>query len=387
MSVQVTGTPPRRRPDRRLLTAAAVLVLIGAGIVAALLLRPSGCRTAGCRPAARPSTGGPVASISPGSTPPPTALKAPLQGLLDRDSAPPPEFQGVVRGWVVQALWSDLQPTAGGPIAPDNAIDRAIAEVRRLNAAGSRAPLALKLRVYAGPEAPQWAKELGGAPVAITNPQGNQAAQGALVGRFWTPEYGRAYADLQAKLAAKYDSVPEIRENVISRCTLVYAESFVRLRGDRPSIEHLLAAGFTKNADRTCLQESVQAHSVWTHTRSDLQFTPYQDIEARGPKAVDEAFTDELMGYCRDTLGPRCVLENNSLRFPPNYPELNARFKTLGPPLSYQTATTSRVGDLLQALDYGIAQGAGSIELPASYRQLPPNDLGAVAARLSRVIG
>lgn len=384
--------PPRRR--RRLLAVVLALVVVAALAATAVVAlshrsKPTACRGPAC---SGTHSGTPAPSASGGATsspsapaPAPGALKPALKGLLDRDGMPPVSYLGTaVQGWVVQASWAQLQPTQNGPIAPDNPIDQALAEVRRLNAAHPNLHLGLKLRVYAGPEAPDWAKSLGGPPVSIVNPQGGQAGSGATVGRFWTEEFGRAYADLQVKLAAKYDSAPELRETVISRCTLVYAESFVRLRGSRASIDNLLAAGFSTAADRTCLQESVQAHLVWRHTRSDLQFLPYQDIEQRGPRGGDEAFTEEMMRYCRSTLGPRCVLANNSLRYPPNYAPLNAAFKALGGPITYQTAAPSRVGDLMQAIAYGIAQGAGSIELPATYKQIPPSTFTAENAQLLR---
>lgn len=383
--------PDPARPSRRLVRVAGgvllVTMLVVAGLIVALSNRGTpACRGAGC--SADGTSGSP--GTNPSSGPPATAgaLKPLLRGLLDRDATPPPAYVGVaVRGWVVKATWRELQPTAGGPIAADNPVDRALAEVRRLNATDPKLGLGLKLRVYAGPDAPDWAKTLGGPAVSIVNPQGGQAGGGATVGRFWTEEYGRAYAELQDKLAVKYDAAPELRETVVSRCTLVYAESFIRLRGSRPSIDNLLAAGFTKALDRTCLQESIDAHRVWVHTRSDLQFAPYQDIEQRGPKAVDDAFTEELMRYCRDSLGQRCVLENNSLRYPPNSPALNAAFKALGPPISYQTAAPGRVGDLLEAIRYGIGQGAGSIELPVSYRKIDPQQFAGVDAELRQAAG
>lgn len=387
--------PDPARPSRRLLrVAGGVLLATVLAVTALVLLANRGgqpaCKGPGCPPGGSANGSPAPATTSPGtgSTAPAVALKEPLRGLLDRDASPPAHYVGVaVRGWVVKATWRELQPSAGAPIASDNPVDRALVEVRRLNAADPKLDLGLKLRVYAGPDAPDWAKSLGGAPVSIVNPQGGQAGGGATVGRFWTPEYGRAYADLQAKLAARYDAAPELRETVISRCTLVYAESFVRLRGSRPSIDNLLAAGFTKAADRTCLQESVDAHRVWAHTRSDLQFAPYQDIEQRGPKGVDDAFTEELMRYCRSSLGERCVLQNNSLRYPPNSPAMNAAFKALGPPIAYQTAAPGRVGDLMQAIQYGIAQGAASIELPVSYRKIDPGEFATVDAALRRPVG
>ena len=311
----------------------------------------------------------PPSSVVPEDTGP---LKPALGGLLDRDGEPPAPYLGVaVHGWVVKAYWKDLQPTAGGPIAANNVIDQAIAAARRLNAANPSLGLGLKLRIYAGIYAPDWAKNLAGGPVNVANPQDQQ--QGT-VGRFWTDDFGRAYADLEQKLAAKYDDVPELREVVVSRCTTFFAEPFIRDKGDKGSIANLLGAGFSFTADQSCHHQEIDAHKVWRHTHSDLDFSPYQNIERKGVRSVDEGFTESMMDYCRATLGPRCVLGNNSIRSPvqPGYQPMYDRIKALGPPISFQTANPNKIGDLLATLQWAIGEGANSVELPGSYQQQSP---------------
>jgi hypothetical protein len=301
--------------------------------------------------------------------------------LLDRDGEPPAAYLGtVVNGWIIHVNWSDLQPQSFGPIAPNNAIDQAIATVRRLNAGHPGWRLGLKLRVYGGVWAPEWAKALGGAPVPVIQPVAGTAGT---VGRFWTADYGRAYADLQAKLAAKYDTVPELREVVVDRCMTFFAEPFLRDRRDTRTTASLVAAGFTVQADHLCLTSQINAHEVWRQTNSDLSFNPYQDITlGRGSKGDDEAFTESVMSYCRAILGPRCVLENNSLADPPRYPQMYAAMQRLGPPIAFQTATENRAGDLSVVLNYAASLGADSVELPVAYKKFPANMFTGIAARL-----
>jgi len=308
-------------------------------------------------------------------------LKPVVSGLLDREGAPPAGFLGVaVRGFVVKAGWADLQPSPGGGIAADNAIDKAIAQVRQLNAAHSGLELGLRLRIYAGVDAPGWAKSGGGGPVQVTNPQSGETAT---IGKFWAEPFGGDYAAFEKLLAARYDGVPEIREVVISRCTTFFAEPFLRDKGDAGTVANLISAGFTTSADHACHREEIDAHKVWQHTRSDLELNPYQDIERKGKASVDEAFTEEMMRYCRATLGARCVLENNSLADPPKYVRMYSVMKALGGPISFQTATAAKIGDLQQALALGAEYGATSVELPSSYtKDSSPQALAAPNARL-----
>jgi len=332
------------------------------------------CQRRGTCPSV-PDTGlGPAAS--PGTTAPSGPLKPVLQGLLDRDGQPAPAYVGTaVRGWVVKANWKDLQKSPGGPITENNAIDQAITAVRSVNAA-RKLGLGLKLRIYAGTDAPDWAKALGGGPVNVVDPQDN--APGTIP-RFWTEEFGRAYADLQAKLAAKYDDVPEVREVVVSRCTTFFAEPFLRDKGDKGSVASMLAAGFGFDTDQTCQREEIDAHKVWAHTHSDLAFSPYQNIEKKGVNSTDESFTESMMNYCRTNLGARCVLENNAIRTPEqaNYAAMYDRIKAMGPPISFQTANPNKVGDLLATLAWAAQYGANSVELPGSYTQSSPQTFAA----------
>jgi hypothetical protein len=198
-------------------------------------------------------------------------LKYPLIGLLDRQGAPQSSFYPVLSGYVVNVSWASLQTSPGGPITSNNGIGRAIAQVRSANAAGAH--LALKLRVWAGIQAPSWAKTIGGAPVAVRDPNSNASGT---VGRFWTPAYEAAYANLQAKLAALYDGAPEIREVSIVGCMTIYDEPFLRQANDPGTVANLRAAGFTAAADMACQRAQIVAHAVWKLTYGELAFNPYQ---------------------------------------------------------------------------------------------------------------
>src|SRR5207302_9139935 len=111
--------------------------------------------------------------------------------------------------------------TAFGPITANNDIDQAIAAVRAL---APQYDMHLKLRVLAGASAPDWAKQLDGGAVQLDT-------FGDTIGEFWASGFGSAYADLQTKLAALYDNVPEIFQVEISRCMIWTAEPFLRDAG------------------------------------------------------------------------------------------------------------------------------------------------------------
>lgn len=306
-------------------------------------------------------------SGTPSASPSLLDLKPVLAGLLDRNGVPPPTYLGALGGYVVNVYWKDLQPAATSGIAPDNAIDRAITEVDALNT-NDHTNLGLKIRVFAGVWAPQWAKNLGGGPVTLTNPQGGGTGT---IGRFWTGAFGTAYDKLQALLAAKYDTTPEVREVTISRCTTFYDEPFIRDTNDPEDVTDLINAGYTQAEDVSCQHEEIDAATVWQHTRSDLAVNPYELFDEAGDRSIDEQFTELMMDYCRQILGQACVLENNSLRYPvqgQGYQQLYEAMSALGAPLSFQTATAQRVGVLSDTLAYAITLGAGSVELPGGYQ-------------------
>jgi hypothetical protein len=307
-----------------------------------------------------------TSTSSPATTAPATGLKAPLSGLVDRQGQPPTSYLGVVGGWVVNVPWAQLQPTPGGPIAPDNLIDQAIAAVDQVNAT-EHLDLGLRIRTGAAAGAPAWLKNEGGTPVTVHNPQGGQTGT---VGRFWTARYGAAYAQFESELAAKYDDVPVVREIDISRCSLLFDEDMIRFGNDPTTDANLLAAGYTVSADQACQKQQVQQMTVWHKTLLDYSFNPYQVITPSG-HSTDVTFTDQMMSYCRSVLGQQCVLFNESIRSPisalgAKYAAMYAAMKQLGAPIGFQTATSARVGDLASTLAWAQQEGAECVELPTA---------------------
>jgi hypothetical protein len=312
-----------------------------------------------------------------------TALKPPVQGLLDRHHYPATGYSTAVKAFVVDTSWASIQPTAGGPIVHPNDIDRAITQART-------AGLQLKLRVRGGIDAPAWAKTLGGAPVTLYYTDATVAHSGTVagtVGRFWTPQYGAAYQDLQNKLAAAYDSVPEVRETTINRCATIFTETYLRNTKDLRNAQALLSAGFTRAADDVCHNEQMVAHRAWVFTRSGITFNPYQAIQPNGSVKQDLAYSLAQMTYCRTVLGTRCVLENYSISssriIDPTYVALYGRMKLLGAPFDFQTATYAKIGSYTATLNYAALLGASSVELPTGYNAWSAAALAPYASRLA----
>ena len=317
------------------------------------------------------------------STGAPSGVKTVIRGLIDRQGEPPKDMLSVVHAYVVKVNWADLQPTPFGPIASDNAIDRAIARVRMPDY--TAAHVLLKLRVFAGIGAPEWVKRLGGNPISYTNNQPGGSVAGGTIGRFWTADFGKAYDDLQTKLAAKYDDVPEIRELTVSRCSTIFDELFVRQPGDVQNNQALKGAGYTEAADEQCIQQAVQAHAVWQHTTSDVDFSPFPNVDDPS-QPPDLAFTERVMRLCRDALGVRCGLQNNAISTDkldnPTFTSMYAAMTALGPPIILQTAANKRIGDEEQVLQEAVKIGANSVELPAGYQKWPTSMLQTAAQGL-----
>jgi hypothetical protein len=321
----------------------------------------------------------PSASTSTGVS----EVKKPIQGLIDRQGEPPKNLLSAVHAYVIKVNWSDLQPTAFGPIAPNNAIDRALARVRQPDYAA--VGMTLKLRVFAGVNGPAWVKSLGGSPIPYVNTQEGGSVAGGSIGRFWTADFGRAYDDLEAKLAAKYDDVPEIREVTVSRCSTIFDELFVRQPGDDQNQNGLLSAGYTRAADEQCIKDAITAHDVWKHTTSDVAFSPFPNV-ADPSQTPDLAFTQQMMQFCRQTLGVRCGLENNAISDEKlansQFVALYASMTKLGPPIILQTAARKRLGDPARVLAAAVGVRANSVELPAGYPSWGASLLTATAQAL-----
>lgn len=298
---------------------------------------------------------------------------------LDQLNAKP----GIFGGIVIVATWKQLQPTPTSTIEDGNPIDTALAAVRDYNAKNPARPLGVKLRIWGGFEAPDWAMQLGGP--AIETVHNNKTR---MIGRFWSPEYRAAWARLQAMLAARYDDRPLIREVAMTGCMSYTAEPF--FLPNQPSVMNpLVAAGYTDAAYRQCLQQGIADYAPWKRSRIVLAVNPFHGSDS--PPMGDAQFTIGVMRACRQAIGARCVLDNHDLdATPPNAVlPLYAEMTSLGPEIEFQTFRENPV-DFEGTIAKGVAIGASSIELWQDYNgfpEVPDAMLQRWAAMLERNIG
>jgi len=261
-------------------------------------------------------------------------LKEPVRGLVDRTGPARKAFAGTVDAFVIRVEWATIQPVEDGPLD--------LSSIDAVLAATATTGEAVRLRVTAGVEAPQWAKELDGPAL----PWFSDKKPIGTIGAFWTDNFRDAYADLQEKLKQAYDTNPRIREVAVARCTTEFVEPYVRQAESLAwNAESLTAGGYTLDLDKRCHREEIDAHRIWQHTRSYLAFNPYQaltaDTAGNWSADVDPVFTNEMIDRCRTALGSACVLGNNSLDpdRPQRYLDMYQHMKDAGGPIAFQTAT------------------------------------------------
>jgi hypothetical protein len=144
----------------------------------------------------------------------------------------------------------------------------------------------------------------------------------------------------------------------------------------------------TAAADLRCHIKALQAHRVWKHTRSSLALNPYDRIGTDGVGRVDAKEALALGARCRTLLGSRCVLANNSIRWPllgGPYWTLYAGIADLGPPIAFQAAAPGRTGNVAKTLRWALDLGASSVEIVPSAAAATRTDIASLASELAQV--
>jgi hypothetical protein len=271
---------------------------------------------------------------------------------------------GIFGGLVVIASWKQLQPTPQSEIGDNNVIDQALAQVRTYNEQNPGKPLAVKLRVWGGYEAPDWAKQFGGAPIQTVY---NDKPR--VLGRFWSPAYRQAWAQLQQQLAARFDKQPLIHEVAITSCMSYTAEPFFIPAVDSVSAP-LRDAGFADAAYKDCLSNAVADYAPWKESRLVFSLNPLRTDAGQGK--IDPEFTEGIMRNCRQAIGPRCVFDNHDLdtNLPKPLYRIYATMQQMGPEIEFQTWRTTPK-DFDGTIKMGVSYGASSIELYQDYGGFP----------------
>jgi hypothetical protein len=242
------------------------------------------------------------------------------------------QFPGMFGGIVLNATWAEMQKRPAG-VLRTRRIDRALERVRRYNAAHPTAPLGVKLRIFAGNQAPPWAKAINGGPLTIQrNPQGCPSGDCPItIGKVWDAQYIAAWRAFQDLVAARYDSEPLIRSVAITSCTMQTDEPFVM------PVEQPPPPGYTDAAGKACLRGAVDDYAAWQRTPIDFTINAFLPIQMGGP--AEPNFSRSVMNACRTALGARCELGNHA--FSADMPEGNAgivaKISARGAPIHYQT--------------------------------------------------
>jgi len=220
-----------------------------------------------------------------------------------------------VDGIVITAEWADLQKTAYGEIESNNVIDQAIATITKWNANKPRSEwIFLKLRVFSGIYSPSWVGEnVGSLEVDFKN-----AKQGTLP-YFWTDSFQSYWADFQNKLGERYDNQPLLLDVALSGCMTHNAETMWRNYGSEntTSVEDLKAHGLTVAKDESCLLNQIDiAANAWKSTNISMAINGWKNYDAAKvnghyPKKIE--FAKDMVDHCKDVLGNRCIVGNNSV--------------------------------------------------------------------------
>jgi len=290
-------------------------------------------------------------------------------------------------GIAVDEDWSQLEPEPGQ--YDWTPLDASLASVSEFDQAHPTHQLAVKLRVFPGFSAPNWAKSIGGPPLSvITN---SKSGRTNTLGRWWSESYEAAWSTFQNALAARYDHDPLIAGVQVTSCSTTTDEPFIVNAVDLPPLE---AAGRTTAAYESCLQGALRNYSGWHNTAVYFPINTMPKLD-NGPKN-GSIFATQIVQQCAASAsksGPRCVIDNHGLG-----KTSHASFNWLSTAIDHlwqQNPTTTLVafqadsqtkGEDCAAIVDAISDHAGSVELwqPISgvdgYRGFAANSLADLAS-------
>ncbi len=194
-------------------------------------------------------------------------------------------------------------------------------------------------------------------------------------------------------MSDKYKGTTAVSEVTLARCGTRYSEPLIRQSSVELNRRAALSNGYTYVADYTCLTNEIdmfdarniaKTGKLFKNTRVSFAVNPYQAFSPPSGRTANQD-TLNLMDYCRSRLGKRCVLGNNSIRFPEKddaYTAIYSKQKALGKPLYYQTATPVKIGDWQKTLEWAVQQGASSVELNEAYISYDKTALSLYAEKL-----
>ncbi len=307
-----------------------------------------------------------------GTDPAVEGVKPLLAGLMERDRPP-----GASR-WPpnLEIRWNDCVDSRGSFHVPDY--------VRE--ALDSGAPF--RIRPMAGRFAPPHVRRIA-RTFEYVHHQPSPDSFVPDMPRWWVPEYVGEHDAFVRWLAGVCDGHDQASAVFVTGASF-YAEPCIHSLSDGSTRANLIAAGWDLDQELEAQRRSMRSVSEWfVRTRAAFAFNPYKVVTSGGDFANDVGLARRLMEEFRQICRASAVLQNNSIRSRMIGSEersgsLYRHMKEMGPPLSFQTATAARVGDLDATIEWAIrGLGAHAVELPRGYeRLLSPERLADLDAGL-----
>ena len=370
---------------------------------------------------------------------PETATNCPGSNFTDPNTMPSGWAGTVISAIVVNEVWSTLQPTspsasniiaAANPsngtttetcyefdtqtvfttYGDGNCLDQAIEAVDKWNSVPGHLPVHVKLRVFDGEYAPCWAQTSNNPnnTTIVGNPPNSglqvascpSNASGPTIGPFWTSTYEGYYSTLMSTLAGYYDHKYELENVVDTECMTNTGEPFIHPDYSlNPGESNLLAAdspdGKASDStfiadDEACIGASVVTMaSAWKMTHVALAFNPYQglQVDVNGQPNNTETDTETFAGMtaCASSLGTRCALENNSIRYPAltgllnDYTDMYTQMEELNDPImdgvtiDFQTASYANLKTGEDGLSETLDWACGATDISPATPPQPPS--------------
>lgn len=281
-------------------------------------------------------------------------------GLLMRSpSQPPANLTPYVDGSIVEAAWNVVQPTQSALVT--TRIDKAVAAVRKWNAANPNNQRGLRLRITAGFNTPGWALNLGGPAVHLCSNSGTCG----LVARWWTAPVQGAYAAYTQRLAAYVNNIPEIREVTVGLTMVRWGEVMVRFPTASGNAAAYANAGYTEALDIAAMKAEVNDGKAFNAV-TQVDVADYQTPS----HGQDISVSKEIMDYAVATL-PHVQFANASItQNPGQNAAIFALMQTYGAKGNMSASITFQTYPTLSSVPATLARavgyGACSVEMPQS---------------------